>query len=141
MALAESLGVSQWVEFVGAKDHSQLPTYYSAAEALLMPSDYESFGMVALEAMAAGTPVIASNVGGLAYLVRDGETGYLVPVRDEVALAARMRDILSDGALRERMGQAAHERAQLYDWSCVAEQVLGVLGLAREGARTTPGSV
>lgn len=73
-ALAEQLGVSGYVQFVGSRDHASLPAFYAAAEALIMPSDYESFGMVALEAMATGTPVIASAVGGLQYLICDGET-------------------------------------------------------------------
>jgi D-inositol-3-phosphate glycosyltransferase len=141
VALAEELGVARWIEFVGAKDHTQLPTYYSAAEALLMPSDYESFGMVALEAMAAGTPVIASNVGGLAYLVREGETGYLVPVRDSLALAERMRDILSDSARRDAMGQAAHALAQQYDWSHIADRLMDVFAQARAGQRAVTGLV
>ena len=66
------------VRFLGAKDQSLLPFYYAAADMVVMPSHYESFGLVALEAMAMGTPVIASKVGGLAHLVQDGETGYLV---------------------------------------------------------------
>lgn len=133
LALADQLEVTQWVDFVGAKDHTVLPAYYSAAEALLMPSDYESFGMVALEAMASGTPVIASNVGGLAYLVRDGETGYLVPVRDDLTLAERIRDILKDREHRDQMGVAAHQRAQAYDWSRIADRLLEVFGQARAG--------
>lgn len=141
VALAEHLGVDGWIEFVGAKDHTQLPTYYSAAESLLMPSDYESFGMVALEAMAAGTPVIASNVGGLAYLVREGETGYLVPVRDSLALAERMRDILSDSARRDAMGQAAHVLAQNYDWAAIADRLMEVFAQARAGQRAVTGLV
>jgi len=140
-ALAEALGVADYVEFVGAKDHTQLPTYYSAAEALLMPSDYESFGMVALEAMAAGTPVIASNVGGLAYLIREGETGYLVPVRDPEALAERIRDMLKDPARRDAMGQAAHELAQNYDWAQIADRLMEVFSQARAGQRAVSNNV
>ena len=140
-ALADQLGVAGYIEFVGAKDHTQLPTYYSAAEALLMPSDYESFGMVALEAMAAGTPVIASNVGGLAYLVREGETGYLVPVRDPLALAERIRDILGDSARRDVMGQAAHDLAQQYDWAHIADRLMDVFAEARAGRRAKTGNV
>lgn len=140
-AFADQLGVAGYIEFVGAKDHSQLPTYYSAAEALLMPSDYESFGMVALEAMATGTPVIASNVGGLAYLVREGETGYLVPVRDPLALAERIRDILGDSARRDAMGRAAHDLAQQYDWAHIADRLMEVFSEARAGQRARTGNV
>jgi D-inositol-3-phosphate glycosyltransferase len=140
-ALAERLDVARWVDFVGPKDHTQLPDYYSAAEVLLMPSDYESFGMVALEAMASGTPVIASNVGGLAYLVREAETGYLVPVRDPVALAERIRDVLADPVRRDAMGVAAHERAQQYDWRCIADQLMDVFTQARTSQRTRTGNI
>lgn len=78
-ALRNDLGLENRVTFLGARDQDMLQYYYSAAEALIMPSDYESFGMVALEAMACGTPVIASEVGGLAFLVEDGVTGFHVP--------------------------------------------------------------
>ncbi|OGO78182.1 MAG: glycosyl transferase, partial [Chloroflexi bacterium RIFOXYD12_FULL_57_15] len=84
--LCDDLCMGQTVIFLGKRAQDTLPYYYSAAEVLVMPSFYESFGMVALEAMACGTPVIASQVGGLAFLVRDGETGYHVPEGDPSAL-------------------------------------------------------
>ena len=130
---AERLGVSRYIDFVGSKDHEQLPYYYSAAEALLMPSDYESFGMVALEAMTSGTPVIASGVGGLQYLVRDGETGYLIPVRDAEALADRVAHLLRHPTERERMGANAASLARHYDWSIIAERLISVF---QEAIRT-----
>ena len=77
--LCDDLCIGQTVVFLGKRAQDTLAYYYSAAEVLVMPSFYESFGMVALEAMACGTPVIASQVGGLAFLVRDGETGFTVP--------------------------------------------------------------
>ena len=89
-ALRQDLGIHDVVVFLGAKDQNVLPCYYAAAEMVVMPSHYESFGMVALEAMAMGRPVIASEVGGLAFLVQDGLTGYHVPSRDPEALAERL---------------------------------------------------
>jgi D-inositol-3-phosphate glycosyltransferase len=114
------LGLEELVVFIGSRSQEVLPLYYAAAEACVMPSLYESFGMVALEAMACGTPVIASRVGGLAYTVRDGETGFLVPERDPKALAARLEQVLTDDALRRRMGERAVQVAAEYSWNVVA---------------------
>lgn len=124
--LGSQLGLSHLIEFLGAKDQSLLPLYYSAALAVIMPSDYESFGLVALEAMACGTPVIASQVGGLAYLIRDGETGFLVPVRDPAILADRITTLLTDVEQRKQMGQAAAALARQYSWSAIADQLLSL---------------
>ena len=82
-----------------------------------MPSLYESFGMVALEAMACGTPVVASDVGGLSFVVRDGESGFLVPERDPRALANCLGYLLRNPGLRERMGRRGIEVAREYAWS------------------------
>ena len=87
MALRDELGLSDLVAFLGRRGQETLHRYYAAADVVVMPSHYESVGMVALEAMACGTPVIATDVGGLSQLVRDGETGFLVPGMDLVALA------------------------------------------------------
>jgi D-inositol-3-phosphate glycosyltransferase len=125
-ALSKQLDLSNMVNFLGAKEQTLLPTYYAAATALIMPSDYESFGMVALEAMASGTPVIASEVGGLAFLVRDGETGFLVPVRESSVLAERITRLLSNQELRTSMGKDAAELAQQYAWASIGDQVLAV---------------
>lgn len=125
-ALAQTLGVAHVVRFIGAKDQNELPYYYTAATAVIMASDYESFGMVALEAMASGTPVIATQVGGLAFLVRDNQTGYHVPVRDPIQLAQRVHDLLSDPEKQREMGQNAVCLAQDYAWSRVADSLLDV---------------
>jgi D-inositol-3-phosphate glycosyltransferase len=124
MVMVGELGLGCVVEFLGAKSHEMLPYYYASATAVIMPSDYESFGMVALEAMASGTPVIASEVGGLAFLVQDGETGYLVPVRDPQALSGRILALVTDGENRRRMGENAVHLARQYDWSAIADQLL-----------------
>ena len=121
--LREELGIGDIVAFLGAKDQDTLQYYYSAAEVVVMPSDYESFGMVALEAMACGTPVIASDVGGLSYLVRQGRTGYRVPARDPKALAAKITRLLTDEGLRRRIGQRAVCWAESYAWPRIADQI------------------
>lgn len=120
------LGVENLVTFLGAKDQDILPNYYAAAEMVVMPSHYESFGMVALEAMAMGTPVIASEVGGLAFLVRDGENGFLVPSRDPEALAERIFTLLNDANCQKTLGRQAFEHARQYAWPEIVAQMLRV---------------
>ena len=112
--------------FLGKRNQESLPYYYSAAEAVVVPSQYESFGMVALEAMACGTPVVASQIGGLAYLVQDGVTGYTVPVDEPVELANRLTLLLQDQDLRNRMGKQAVQVARDYAWDKIASKLLGV---------------
>jgi D-inositol-3-phosphate glycosyltransferase len=125
-ALREKYGLQDLVAFLGKRSQDTLPYYYSAAEMVVVPSQYESFGMVALEAMACGTPVVASQVGGLAYLVQDGLTGYTVPVDDPQALADRLLGLLSNPALRQQMGKAAVEYALGYAWERIAEKLIEV---------------
>ncbi len=121
--LCDDLGVEQTVIFLGKRSQDTLPYYYSAAEAVVMPSHYESFGLVALEAMACGTPVIASEVGGLAYLVKDGETGYTIRDDDPIVLADRLASLLGDPDQRKRMGECAAEYARDYKWEKIALQI------------------
>jgi D-inositol-3-phosphate glycosyltransferase len=117
------LGITDLVTFLGARDQDKLHHYYSAAEMVIMPSHYESFGMVALEAMACGTPVIASEVGGLAHLVRNGKNGLHVPNGNPVELAKAIARLVDDHELRERLGQRAHQYAQQYSWECIADRI------------------
>ncbi len=124
--LCEVLGLDQSVVFLGVRDQDKLSYYYSAAEVVVMPSHYESFGMVALEAMACGTPVIASEVGGLAYLVRDGETGFTIPAEEPETLCEKLSWLLNDPDLHDSMSKRAVEYAQDYAWEKVAEQIVGV---------------
>ncbi len=99
-----ALGIDGRVRFLGPQPQRRLRLFYAAAEATVMPSSYESFGMVALEAMACGSPVVASRVGGLTTTVKDGATGLLVPEGDAAALGAALRRLLGDPDLRERLG-------------------------------------
>jgi D-inositol-3-phosphate glycosyltransferase len=125
-SICHDLCMGRMVVFLGKRGQDTLPYYYSAAEALVMPSHYESFGMVALEAMACGTPVVASQVGGLAFLVQDGLTGYHVPDQDEDALCDRLTRLLGDSALRAQMGAAAAEYARGYSWEHIARKLITV---------------
>jgi len=124
--LCDELTVGKMVAFLGRRGQDTLPYYYSAAETVVMPSHYESFGMVALEAMACGTPVIASQVGGLAFLVQDGVTGYTIPDGDDNILCEKLALILGDESLRKKMGRAAADYARNYDWEKIARQIVGV---------------
>lgn len=124
--MCDELCMGSMVVFLGKRAQDTLPYYYSAAEVLVMPSLYESFGMVALEAMASGIPVIASEVGGLGYLVQDGLTGYTVPDSDPRALCARLSDLLGNNELRAEMGQRAAEYAKEYSWDKIASAIIKV---------------
>lgn len=117
------LGLERRVRFLGAQPQRRLRYFYAAAEATVMPSYYESFGMVALEAMACGSPVVASRVGGLTTTVKDGVTGYLVPEGDAGALSERLERLLHDPETRARLGREASRWAADHRWPCVAEAV------------------
>ena len=131
--LCDDLCMGRMVVFLGKRAQATLPYYYSAADVLVMPSHYESFGMVALEAMACGTPVIASQVGGLAFLVQDGETGFHVPDQDPKALCEKLLIILNDPHQRETMGLRAAEYAKDYAWAKIATQIVEVYKSLVEG--------
>ena len=111
------------VTFVGAQPQERLRAWYVAADATVLPSHYESFGMVALEAMACGIPVVASRVGGLQTTVRDGVTGLLVRESDPAALAGALDRLLGDPDLRFRLGREGVQWAARHRWPCVAEAV------------------
>lgn len=124
--LRAELGIGDLVTFLGARAQETLPDHYSAADVVVMPSHYESFGMVALEALACGTPVIASQVGGLSFTVQDGVTGFLVPGRDPPALAEKITLLLKNRAMRNKLGAQGIEWAQQHSWANVADQIVSL---------------
>jgi len=124
--MVEDLKIENLVIFLGKQDQKVLPYYYSSAEVVVMPSHYESFGMVALEAMACGTPVVASQVGGLAFLVRDQETGFVVPGNDVNIMAERLVQIIKDKQLQLKLGSQSAAYAKNYDWKIIAEKIIEV---------------
>lgn len=126
LALCDELKLEDVVDFVGAKAQDELPVWYSAADIVAMPSHYESFGLVALEAMMMGTPVVASRVGGLQHLVKDGETGFLIEARSAEQLADRLDLLLTDDNLCQQLGKQAHKHAQSYSWPQVADQIVAL---------------
>lgn len=121
--LAENLDISQDVFFTGSLDQSVLKNYYSAADVFVLPSHYESFGLVALEAMACGTPVIASRVGGISSFVQDGADGYLVPWRCAEPFSDRIEILLKNDSLRNYMGNSAKKKAHSLNWEKIAHRV------------------
>jgi D-inositol-3-phosphate glycosyltransferase len=136
--LAGALGLESVVRFVGAVPQEQLPTYYRAADAVVMPSSYESFGLVAAEAMACGTPVVASQVGGLRSIVEDGRTGYLIPWRNPTLFAQKLELLLTQPALAAELGRNAAAAMRLRSWSATAERLLAIyreLLAARQAGR------
>ena len=122
--LSESLGIENKVTFTGSVPQEMLPDFYSAADVFVLPSYYESFGLVALEAMACGTPVVASRVGGLNTFIKQGETGYLIPWRCPEPFAQRLEMLLANPVLKDSMGRAARAQAQEMSWSGVADHLL-----------------
>ena len=137
-AVATEVGVTDAVRFLGARPHEELPAYYNAADVVAVPSFYESFGLVAVEAMASGVPVVASRVGGLASTVADGRTGYLIPWRCPEPFAEKIELLLRNEELRRALGQAAAARMQAYSWAEVARSVADVLGTLIEEHAASP---
>ncbi len=121
--LVRELGLTGRVRFVDPQPHEMLSTYYRAADVCLVPSRSESFGLVALEAGACGTPVVAADVGGLRTLVDDARTGFLVEGRDPAAFAACAEQVLTSAALAARMSARAAARARHYSWSTTASRL------------------
>jgi D-inositol-3-phosphate glycosyltransferase len=121
--LAAELRIADKITFLDAVPHDDLPLYYNAADVCVVPSYYESFGLVAVEAMACGVPVIASRVGGLKETVQDGQTGYLVPWLCPEPFAERLELLLNNEPLRRSLGREARMAAERYRWSEVAARV------------------
>ena len=122
----EDQHVEDRVAFVGSQPHNQLAYYYAAADLVAMPSAYETFGFVALEAMACSACVVASRVGGLQYLIEDGQNGRLFESQNVEELRAIMEELLEDPEQRERLGRNAAESSYQYCWSRQAEKAVDV---------------
>jgi D-inositol-3-phosphate glycosyltransferase len=133
--LAAEAGVADRVHFLAPQPHDRLATVYRAADLVLMPSWSESFGLVALEAQACGTPVVAAGVGGLAHAVGDGTTGTLVSGRDPEAWAAAVEGLLASPRRLAAMGAAAARFAGAHGWDRTAARVLEIYGDLVHAAR------
>ena len=120
--LATRLKIGRRVQFLGARPQQELPAIYSAADVTVIPSYHESFGLAAVESLACGTPVVATRSGGLTTIVRDGETGYLVP-RCPGFFAERLDGLLRHPNLLAQMRLAARPSVLRFSWKNVAEQM------------------
>jgi D-inositol-3-phosphate glycosyltransferase len=115
------------VTFTGQGKRKELRDFYLAADVFVSTPWYESFGITTLEAMACGVPVIGSAVGGIQHSVADGSTGFLVPARDPIALAARLRQLRDDPMLRASLGRAGVERVRAhFGWDRITGQLIDV---------------
>jgi glycosyltransferase involved in cell wall biosynthesis len=123
-ALVATLGLEAKTDFLGRVSDGELPLYYAAADVCVVPSHYEPFGLVAIEAMASGTPVVASQVGGLQFTVVDGETGLLVPPQNIEGFAQAIDRLLDNPYWRDTLGKNARKRVEeKFSWEGVASQL------------------
>ena len=135
-SLAETLELEDSVIFSRAVSQERLSMYYNAADVFVLPSYYESFGLVALEAMACGVPVIASRVSGPRSFVKSGVTGYLIDRRCPEPFAQRLDVLLHNPTLRESMGRAARSHAETMGWDMVGRRTLDVYDSMTAGPRS-----
>ena len=121
--LSQKLGIQDSVIFSGSVPQSELPLYYNAADVFVLPSYYESFGLVALEAMACGIPVVASRVGGPKTFIKSGENGYIIPWHCAEPFAEHLDVLLSNPVLRDSMGKMGRIKASSMSWESVANEM------------------
>ena len=133
--LSTELGLDDVVRFVPPVAQAELARWCAAATLVAVPSYNESFGLVAAEAQATGTPVLAAAVGGLTTVVRDGHSGLLIEGHEPRDWAAALRRVLEDDGLRERLSQGALEQARQFAWERTAERTLAVYEQARSFMR------
>ena len=131
-SLVDTLGIDDQVRFVAPQPHHLLSTYYRASDLVMAPSRSESFGLVALEAGACGTPVVAAAVGGLRTLIDHGNTGFLVEGRDPAVYAAYANEILDNPLLAAEMAMNAAEHARSYTWMAMAQRLGATYGRLRD---------
>ena len=122
--LAHSLKVQNSVDFLGLIKHEKLPYFYNAADACVVPSYYESFGLVALESLACGTPVVATDVGNHKNLIQQGQTGYVIEDNDPCRLADRIALLLLQSESDTRSAQSIRATVNRFSWSNIAEAII-----------------
>jgi D-inositol-3-phosphate glycosyltransferase len=125
--LAHEMGIADKIDFRGMIKHAELPLYYNAADVCIVPSYYESFGLVALESLACGTPVVATDVGDLRNIIRNGETGYITTSNNPQELAVKIADVLSGPVFSDKPLSRIRDSVTGYSWGNIAEKVTGEL--------------
>lgn len=146
--LAQSLGLAGAVHFPGSLDREAMAALYRSADLMLNPSLADNMPNSVLEAMASGLPLVSTHVGGVPWIVRDGETGLLVPPGDAQAMAAAALRVLGEPGMWQRLADAGHEEVQRYAWPQVARRLLAAYTVgeggrpcrADRGARGAPGT-
>ncbi|MEZ4523698.1 MAG: glycosyltransferase [Thermomicrobiales bacterium] len=121
---ANQLGIRDQLIFLGSRPQSELPALYGAASVVAVSSRYESFGLVAVEAMACGTPVVATRVGGMRFTIEEGVSGLLVPPGDPEAMAYSIGEIIRDRDLRAGLQVGARQAAIRFSWHTVGASML-----------------
>lgn len=134
-SIVQELGLAEAVLFQGVVPQEKLPAFYAASDVCAVPSRYESFGMVALEALSSGRPVVGFESRGLEQTVRHGRTGMLVPAGDVEGLAGALASVLSDRGLSHRMGMAARESVKKFTWDRVADESVNLYGRLMDDAQ------
>lgn len=135
VAVVRERGLAERFRFLGSRPREELPLLYSAADVVAVPSHYESFGLVAVEAMACGTPVVAARAGGLAFTVEDGVSGLLVTPRSPHELAAALTLLLRDDSLHRELAAGARPAAERFAWPAVAASIRHVYERLAAGHR------
>jgi len=136
--LCSKFGIQKSVHFVGRVEQDQLPPYYSAADVLIVPSYYESFGLVGLESLACGTPVVASRVGAMEDIIEESNTGYVVADLNPRGLANRIEKVISNPACSMLPAPAIRASILKYGWPNVAAAIFNEYGTVLENFRSDP---
>jgi len=123
-SMAKDLRIEKWVSFIGSVAQDRLPLFYSAADICAIPSYYESFGMVALESLACGTPIVASDVGGMRYMVSQDEMGRIASDNSSRHLAGAISELLIRAEGNERHIKTRRARMTEFSWAAIADRML-----------------